>query len=113
LTLATDVRVAAWIDKVVDSHSVRGFTGDTDALRDFMVNYFSIVKAWTTCSRNRCDGVYQQGVVVNSIIRKNFPKPTRGFLSWARSLLLCRNRCSETTYKIDGEAGEALIILTT
>jgi hypothetical protein len=53
IDVATDVRNGLWIyDKVVDGHGVRGFTSDT-ALRDFMVNYFSIVKSLDDLFENR------------------------------------------------------------
>ncbi|MEW5208312.1 hypothetical protein AB0854_30270, partial [Bacillus cereus] len=60
-----------WIyDKVVDGHGVRGFTGDT-ALRDFMVNYFSIVKSLDDLFENRVMAFTNKSVdKLNSIIRK-------------------------------------------
>jgi hypothetical protein len=57
---------------VVDGHGVRGFTSDT-ALRDFMVNYFSIVKSLDDLFENRVMAFTNKSVdKLNSIIRRKF-----------------------------------------
>lgn len=107
IDVATDVRNGKWIyDKVVDGHGVRGFTGDT-ALRDFMVNYFSIVKSLDDLFENRVMAFTNKSVdKLNSIIRKKIFETDKDFI--VGEIIVMQEPLIKT-YKIDGKPVSEII----
>lgn len=71
IDVATEIREGGWFrDHVVDDHGVHGFTSGT-ALKDFMMNYFSIVKDPDYLIENRMFAYTNKSVnKLNSVIRK-------------------------------------------
>ena len=71
IEVATEIRNGNWIyDNIIDGHGVKGFTSQT-ALKDFMLNYFDIVKSQDDFFENRMLAYTNKSVdKLNSIIRR-------------------------------------------
>lgn len=101
IDVATSIRNGKWIyDKVVDGHGVKGFTGDT-ALKDFMVNYFSIIKSPDDLFENRMLAFTNKSVdKLNSIIRRKLYETDQDFI--VGEIIVMQEPLMKT-YKIDGK----------
>ena len=81
IEVATEIRNGGWIrDCVVDGHGVRGFTKGT-ALKDFMLNYFNLVKTPEDLFENRMLAFTNKSVdKLNEIIRRRIYETERPFV---------------------------------
>ncbi|ANA49368.1 DNA helicase [Salmonella phage vB_SnwM_CGG4-1] len=81
IDVATDIRNGSWIyEKTVDGHGVHGFTSTT-ALKDFMMQYFSIVKSPEDLFENRMLAFTNKSVdKLNSIIRRRLYQTEEAFV---------------------------------
>lgn len=82
IDVATDIRNGKWIyDKQVNGHGVKGFTSQT-ALKDFMINYFSIVKSPDELFENRMLAFTNKSVdKLNGIIRRKLFETEKPFIN--------------------------------
>lgn len=101
IDVATDIRQGKWIyDKQLDGHGVKGFTGDT-ALKDFMINYFSIVKSPDDLFENRMMAFTNKSVdKLNSIIRRKLFETDQSFV--VGEVIVMQEPLMKS-YKVDGK----------
>lgn len=81
IEVATEIREGGWIrENIIDGHGVHGFTGD-NALRDFMMQYFDIVRKPEDMFENRMYAYTNKSVdTLNSIIRRKIYKTEEPFI---------------------------------
>jgi hypothetical protein len=82
IEVATDIRQGKWIyEKISDGHGVHGFTSST-ALKDYMMQYFSIVKSPDDLFENRMLAFTNKSVdKLNSIIRRKLYETEDAFIT--------------------------------
>ncbi len=81
IEVATEIRNGGWFrDCMYEGHGVQGFTSQT-ALKDFMINYFSIVKDADMLMENRMYAYTNKSVEkLNNIIRRKLYETDKAFL---------------------------------
>lgn len=81
IDVATDIRNGSWIyEKLVDGKGVHEFNSET-ALKDFMLNYFEIVKAPEDLFENRMLAFTNKSVdKLNAIIRRRLYETDKPFI---------------------------------
>lgn len=81
IEVATEIREGGWIrENIVNGHGVHGFTGD-NALRNFMMQYFDIVRTPEDMFENRMYAYTNKSVdTLNSIIRRKIYKTEEPFI---------------------------------